>query len=450
MTGPKPIPIPPPVESEPNLMRERIENDTFRNGVPSALNACVGENGSPDAIVYARGYASAATLLLDRVVEDWAKTNNAKLHPDEFVYPICFSMRHAVELYLKAAVQSLTDMSEHRPLPGDEIDLKTTHDLHKLWRFLTAIAPAIDRRLPPLLASMERHVTDIADVDATGQVFRYPYDTENRKHLVDVSIINVRILREQFGKLEGLLEDLFRLYDELDREYKRLTYTRSLSRHDLSEIAERLLPRNQWRNAAFAGVRDGVKRDYELSSRECTAALKLIEGNYQLAAKIGMELPLAYLKEADLFFFLDVWCNQNDIAVYKETWNPAAHADFDAGVWMVGEELGDDIAKSHEKLMADIVVLEQALTIEALSEIKALFYFSYDTTYSEDFVRDRERYRNNYTTGLDQPREGIQELLEMVVAMQYILRSLHALGQNSLVSKISTRYELEEHLQYIF
>lgn len=36
----------------------------------------------------------------------------------------------------------------------------------------------------------------IGETDPTGQTFRYSYSTEAKKHLTDVSVINVLVLRD--------------------------------------------------------------------------------------------------------------------------------------------------------------------------------------------------------------------------------------------------------------
>jgi hypothetical protein len=431
-------------DERPPAARKRLENATFKNGIPSALNACVGENGNPGAIDYARGYASAATLLLDMVIEDWSSAYGKNFHADEFVYPICFNMRHAVELHLKEAAARLISLSEHRQ-PLSDIDLKATHDLFKLWTFLKESAPLIDRRLQPILLSMDEYVVDIAEVDATGQVFRYPFDTESKKHLVEVAIINLVILRDRFRQLKDQLEKLFRLSEELQQEYCLGTFTKSLSRHDLSVIVERLPERRRWAEDIFTEIRAGIRSDYTLGSRECSDAFDLIQQNYQLAAKIGIELPLAYLREDDLFAFLDTWSRQHELESYKAALDPSAEIDLKS------KELSFDfeqIVGSRKELGPAVKNLAKALTIQKLSEIDALYYFAHDTRYSEEFVAIRYQYLRRYEVTND-ISHGIQHMLEKTGAMTYLLQSLHALGQRTLVSKIAARYGLENHLQYI-
>jgi hypothetical protein len=103
------------------------KNQTFRGAEPSWANACVGENGDPSYVEYARGFSKAANILIRAVLKD----RSIHLTTDEFVYPICFNMRHSIELRLKGAIEALQKLatlkSERLPF-----NIKGTHDLNKL------------------------------------------------------------------------------------------------------------------------------------------------------------------------------------------------------------------------------------------------------------------------------------------------------------------------------
>ncbi len=74
-------------------------NNTFRGCEPTEYNTCVGKNGDPSYAEYANGFCDAALHLIDAAIERKAM--------DEQIYPICFSMRHAIELRLKQYVFAL-------------------------------------------------------------------------------------------------------------------------------------------------------------------------------------------------------------------------------------------------------------------------------------------------------------------------------------------------------
>ena len=58
-------------------------NQTFIGGEPIWGNACVGNNGYPSYLEYAKGYSESANLLINTVLKK-------SLTVDVFIYPICF------------------------------------------------------------------------------------------------------------------------------------------------------------------------------------------------------------------------------------------------------------------------------------------------------------------------------------------------------------------------
>lgn len=75
-----------------------MTNQTFTGSEPTWANACVGDNGQPNYIEYSKGYSKAANLLLNNVLNTRGK------EVDLYIYPICFNMRHSIELRIKEAI----------------------------------------------------------------------------------------------------------------------------------------------------------------------------------------------------------------------------------------------------------------------------------------------------------------------------------------------------------
>lgn len=80
----------------------------------------------------------------------------------------------------------------------------------------------------------------------TEQTFRYSYSNDAQKHLTDVSLINVLVVRDQFIRLRDGLEKIRTLTDWLIQEYRTETFTKSLNRSDLMAIAIKLPPQYLW------------------------------------------------------------------------------------------------------------------------------------------------------------------------------------------------------------
>lgn len=88
----------------------------------------------------------------------------------------------------------------------------------------------LDSRYVSLNSEINQIILDIASVDSTGQTFRYPNSNESQKHLTEVSIINIIVLKEKFAELEQSLDLLHRLNLWLRDEYQQGTHTSKLSR----------------------------------------------------------------------------------------------------------------------------------------------------------------------------------------------------------------------------
>lgn len=133
-------------------------------------------------------------------------------------------------------------------------------------------AVAFDRRYKESVSALEPLIFCIGETDPTGQTFRYSYSTEAKKHLTDVSVINVLVLRDQFRIIRDKLEELTGLSQWLRREYSTRTYTNSLSRKDLEAIAAQLPPRQSWSDpaAGLDGIRYAIKSEYNIGSKELT------------------------------------------------------------------------------------------------------------------------------------------------------------------------------------
>ncbi|WP_250481769.1 hypothetical protein [Caballeronia sp. NCTM5] len=244
-------------------MAERFSNATFRDSSPAWANACVGDNGEPDIVDYAEGFANAARVLLEQVLEH----RGLKYPADTFVYPICFNMRHAIELYIKAAIETLRALNHHvYRLP--QFDTDTLHNIDKLWAYFKEHALSIDRRYQGVVAALDRDILDFSEVDATGQVFRYPFNRENQKHLTELAIISLRVLATKFPQLVENLKTLNYLGRVLAHEYRFKTYTSRLSRFDLICIAYRVPPRYEWGSEAFGHAKAELKAHFNIGSKK--------------------------------------------------------------------------------------------------------------------------------------------------------------------------------------
>lgn len=413
-------------------------NTTFGGGEPTWANACVGNNGLPGYWDYAKGFSKAAVTLIEAVIQD----GGLEYRVDEMVYPICFNMRHSVELRLKGAIEELIEIEKVRGR-ALEFDFKRSHDIRKIWEFFVINALTADDRYQAIVGRLESKISDISQVDPTGQTFRYPLDAESERHLVDVSIINLVLLRNSFLELESSLDDLHYLNTHLRREYLFETFTRSLSRKNIFEIASLLPPRSTWSDSAFDTARAGIKERFGISGAELSKSIKIIESHFELAPMIEVSVPLLGVVEVDIADFFCYWLLRH------ERWQ-----DDDLRI-----EVGPSLTHSAELFGVDEVeadvwsAVEKDLTPEKLAGISALFYFAREFEFSE-------RYRLIYESERRAALEAFKDSVEKVRAKYFhifmktnavhnVLESLYFLGKSEVAERLISLYGLEKHLPWL-
>lgn len=411
-------------------------NSTFVGGFPAWANACVGENGFPDYWEYAKGFSQAASTLIDLVLQ----RRGFRPPVDEMVYPVCFNMRHSVELRLKVAISELIHIEKSR---GRELqfDLAGSHDIGIIWNFLSDKARAIDDRYETILDSVDAKIGDIAEVDATGQTFRYPLNTESRKHLVDIAVINFVVLKNSFRELEAKLDDLHRLNKYLRDEYMWGSFTKRVSRKNLFEIAAMLPPRKAWIEESFRTTKDAIKNRFSIGSKEFSECIKLIESHFELAPQIEMSIPLLGIEDNDVVKFFNFWFKQREVINAKERCD-------NKGIERGSEEILQKLLIGGKERTEFWKKIRSELTPERLAGVSALFYFARDLDFSESYAiiyeREIEEAEASFASGEDSVRSQYFHIFNKMNADYNILQSLYFLRKGKLADRIVAKNELEE------
>lgn len=413
-------------------MDSTYANKTFRGSNPTWANACVGENGAPGIIDYASGFATAANVLLDSAIA----ARGIKLTVDTLVYPVCFAMRHAIELFLKSAAENLIFIGEMRGTTHPSFSHKESHDLHLIWRYVKDHAIATDERLTEIIGKLDEHVLDIAAIDSSGQVFRYPFDLDNKKHLTEISIINFLVLKVRFNEAEQLLIQLTRMTEMLLEEYRRGTFTKKLSRHQLHQLATELPPRTAWKEASFGEVKAALMVKYKLSSNDFCKALTLIQKRHEMAACIGIQVSIPGLTQDALKRFFDQWCKVNEL---KNVIAPPPPK-------IVGFAGLHDALQDAANRKAAANALAKEISPVEFSAIQALFEFEAEAPVSEVFEQVLAIHQKQIDRHRADPDEYLRVLSRMMGktrAFERILYSLDLLGQTKTLEAVLVRYELE-------
>ncbi|MEY9333165.1 hypothetical protein ABH911_003476 [Pseudomonas protegens] len=412
-------------------------NSTFRGAEPSWANACVGDNGQPDYFDYAQGFSSAANVLIKAVLEARGGENS----PDTFIYPICFNMRHSVELRLKGVIEALRDF------PGRKTELKSIeltkiHDVGVLWERIKEATLIIDSRFGLFVECLDEYVLDIGEVDPSGQTFRYPHDRVNNKHLVDVSVINVYVLYCRFKALEEKLDCLDRFCDELIREYSLGTFTTKLSRAQLFEIAADIPPKSEWGNTVFTEFSKKVKDSYSLTNNDFSRAVCKIQSHYGMASSLQSP-PLKFIDREGLVLFFNAWCQINDVDYLKNK-SKVRELDFDGQVSM--RDIFESIVSQRKKEGELWPHLNGALNVEKLADLKALYECSMER-YSEEYVRHFENFSRELNFESDSDKGRFRYLLFKLLgrpqAVERILKGLFLIGHGDHAEFLIAQFELE-------
>lgn len=415
----------------PTTYPGRQFNRTFRGCEPTNYNACVGNNGQPSYTEYADGFCDAAMHLIDIAIE--------RQTMDELIYPICFNMRHAIELRLKQYVFALEWMRDSVRL--DEFRDTQLHDLSEIWDYYANKAAEVDKRLTSKLSELEPIVADFAEIDPTGQTFRYPYSAEkgeNNKHLVDVGIINVVNLKNIFIRLSQLLQDVHDLNNSLHCEYRTGTYTKKLSRAELSEIAAKLPHYSFWKEDldTCLEAKKKIRLEYGITSTEFGRAKTLIESNYEMAAEIGLELPLKYATVCD-------WLTVYKAHLNTESGKPASST----GLCFPSSDTDmQEIASELRRLNEAVIYCMGHISIEAFLDIACVYECGRHGDYCEFYIQaiHREiRLANTHLKNTRDRKEYIRHIVSKTNFVRCTLKGLRMLKQNSILGELSVIYGLE-------
>jgi hypothetical protein len=408
------------------------ENATFRDGEPFFSNACVGTNGSPNYYHYAKGYSSAANLLIEQTLKQ-----DSPYPVDTFVYPICFNMRHSIELRLKGAIEKLTNIYGHRKsLPY--FSLEGSHDIGKIWLYFKINSVSLDDRIELYTYLLNDTIDDFADIDPTGQTFRYPYSTEKSKHLTTLDSINISILSERFSFIESVLDSLEEYIDELGIECAWKTYTSRLSRADILAIATKLPPKSTWGNTEFKMLKEEVKKEYSIGSAGFNDAIDIISKTFR-TNRSGIPSPsLIHLNQNDIESIACLWQTLNSDKKNQEIDLESSKQDFER------------LIRSEKNLNAqkdEFLKLLDKLNRNKIADLLAIY-----KTSSQNYPEEYPFLVNYYKGQLHTPSDLARELRKTLLRRNFIeslLRFHYLIGHYDAADSLITRFNLRNKFSWI-
>jgi len=366
----------------------RVSNSPFQFIEDDPLIACVGVNGGTSNYDIFEGFARSVNVIYDSV-------SKSHLGEDAMVYPMAFSARHGIELGLKISVRELLDFMDMDKLSSrvkgynrEEIDkVLLSHDIKALTDSFVSLL-SFDKRLSEYETNMSPYLTDYY-FDVKGDMFRYAENRENQANLAKEQITHVALtqLRDRFVELVKLFEHFYSEIAILYGEYNVKSYTANLSRADIDAISKRLPDKSKWTEDSFDNIRNEIKSDYGISSRELSDAINIIKTVPEFSIRIGVEKKFHDIPDDELnaYWKLVEWHNNAENSVPDEISLSGISLEVISAVQR-NLRGSDDIAKD--------------ISTETLNCLLAFFFVANESNYCEnleryyDFVVKSNHHRN--------------------------------------------------------
>lgn len=336
--------------------------------------ACVGENGGTDDESILDGFKTTAELIFDNIIEQHGTE-------DELIYPLVFSIRHCVELSLKISINEIIKIYRRKKedAPVQTVELHT-HDIETISKIVERLY-VVDRRIEPLFQVALQYSSDYY-FDDKGDAFRYEKGLDDNSILVSkkISQISIGVLREKFKRMMFLFDNAIAFLKGIVAEYSVGTFTKELSRDDIAQVAQSLLPRAKWSDPEFDDCRDAIKEKYQISSNKLSNVIKIIEVHPLFSSYIGVSIPLGTIKESELICYSNLvkWS-------CKQEMRDAAEG-FD-----VSELLRKLPHEEHERTQ-----IAEAISDEALYSLVAFGdMVQCADIYCENYMKHYEHFKND-------------------------------------------------------
>ena len=263
-----------------------------------AIIACVGENGGTTDEDIRNGFKRTVELLTESL-------KDGQEVEDLLVYPIVYNARHSIELSLKIVIKMLWEIEGKKGKYSDEIIAERkkkihTHNIEELYK-MACENKNIDRRIPAYFENIEDMIR-FYYFDEEGDAFKYELNKENQPHMIKnkISHISIVLLETEFKEVMEKFDELIYFLRNCMDEYSLGTFTKNLSRTDIWDISKRLPDYEEWRTEKFREIKEEIKQEYHLGSKEFSEAVNLIKKNRFFSENIGCEKIFGTITQEEL------------------------------------------------------------------------------------------------------------------------------------------------------
>jgi hypothetical protein len=384
----------------------------FKRKYDAKWNARIGRQGHEEN--YLDGYIEAAMELAGAVIEKKMFEKR-----DTLVLPILHNARHAVELSLKFVTDRLAAVGL---VPAPE---RRNHNIKAYWDRLHA-ASLGDEKLSQTIMAMKAFIDSLSLIDRDGQELRYHLNNADDPSLSEYSLANLEVIRESLSELSEIISVLkYRTMSFLD-ERETGTYTNRCSRHDLLVIAQLMPCREFCSDGIFDQQKTLVKARFNLSNRQFSKALDVIQSNREMKAILGVETPLLHISDDEIVWVVEQWRR--------------LHPPRDEDVNDLGIRLYDETALEamieHLAVENEVVAeIEKRIAGDKLAEVEAIFYLSRDRIFPEYYEQYAEETKKEHAAAND-PKAKIGHLMEKTNFLHCVQLSATKLGRLSLAKRL--------------
>ena len=261
--------------------------------------ACVGNNGGTTDEDIRNGFKRTVELLTESL-------KNGQEVEDLLVYPIVYNARHSIELSLKIVIKMLWEIEKKKGI-GCSNEILTerkkklhTHNIEELYK-IAYDYENIDKRIPSYFENIE-DIISFYYFDEEGDAFKYELNKEEQPHMINnkISHISIELLEREFKEVMRKFDELIYFLDKCIAEYSLGTCTKSLSRSDIQDISKRLPDYEEWKTEKFKEIKNQIKQEYHLGSKEFSDAVNLIKKNRLFSTNIGCERIFGTITENEL------------------------------------------------------------------------------------------------------------------------------------------------------
>ncbi|NQT14998.1 MAG: hypothetical protein HQ582_19740 [Planctomycetes bacterium] len=159
---------------------------------------------------YGENYRDAADTIINAAI-------NGDTYVDAVVYPAVFLYRHYLELTLKDIISCT------KRLEKEGNGFPKTHKLSTLWpQAKRLLEKHYGSDAPKELEYLDGWFNEFIEHDPDSMAFRYPFDKDGNRHLMNLTHINVRHLMETMGRIACFLSCIAgRIGERLDWSMER-------------------------------------------------------------------------------------------------------------------------------------------------------------------------------------------------------------------------------------